>query len=578
MTTSEGISMNTRAGIVGYLGRDVDPAHVAAGLGRAPWRGAVSGSIRRPFGAIFALGAAQAGNCDHVGVVLHGRIDNEAELAKDLGVDAADTCGLLAAAYLRYGDEFANRVLGDFALLVLDERRHALLGVRDWGGARPLFWGTHAEVVAFGSEVKQVLAVLDRPYELDEATATAYARMQDLPVATAFAKGVEAVAPSGQVLATLASPPRATVRHVEFTPHKLSLPEIGELLRTRFDTAVARRLRDATRPSALISGGMDSTTCAATAAALATRGITPPLVAGISLHFPDVPASDEIAYSRAVIERWNIPWYPVVIAPENLTSDPSALLALHDGPVYPGIQMFDRMYAEAARHSADVLLSGQGGDVWQDQYFNELAFCLLRREWRAAGGWLVHGIRTRPKSTAKRLALAARARALRRSLENDHFVEVGTRYWTIRMAYETEERLGQFYGLRVEFPFLDRELAEAMVGISPALRSNRDMSKLPLREAMVDRLPAAIVQRQDKSFFDPVMVRSFGTPPPGWSAARMVAEHYVATWRKALADVPSVPDPANSGVRSIDFAREISTIGMGPTAHDIRGIIKGGTA
>ncbi|MBN8897227.1 MAG: hypothetical protein J0H35_03425, partial [Rhodospirillales bacterium] len=64
----------------------------------------------------------------------------------------AEPCAVAAELYRRHGDEFAGRLLGDFACLVLDNQRGALLGARDWIGARPLYWGRHGDTVAFAGE------------------------------------------------------------------------------------------------------------------------------------------------------------------------------------------------------------------------------------------------------------------------------------------------------------------------------------------------------------------------------------------------------------------------------------------
>ena len=108
-------------------------------------------------------------------------------------------------------------------------------------------------------------------------------------------------------------------------------------------------------------------------------------------------------------------------------------------------------------------------------------------------------------------------------------------FWT-RFACEIEERLGQYYGVRVESPFVDRELADVLVGVSPSLRSSAEGQKLPLRTAMADRLPESILRRMDKSFFDPVFELGYGRPQAGRNVGQTVAEHYLASWRCFLTE------------------------------------------
>ena len=53
---------------------------------------------------------------------------------------------------------------------------------------------------------------------------------------------------------------------------------------------------------------------------------------------------------------------------------------------------------------------------------------------------------------------------------------------------------------------------------------------MPIRAAMIDRLPESILKRMDKSFFDPVFVAGFGPPKESWNIGRVVAEYYMEVW------------------------------------------------
>lgn len=525
--------MTAAAGILGYLGATVDPARIEAATRRAPWRGEPAGAVTGFLGGIVALGTAEVGCHRHVAVAIHGRIDNRDALAKELGVPEERVVEIVAEAYLRHGDGFASHLIGDFAILVFDERRGAMLAVRDWVGARPLFWGARDGVVAFGSEVKQVLALLGRPYVLNDEVAETYRTMRQPPVTATFAQGVQAVAPSTQVLVTPDQRPRATDRPIEFAPLDLSMAEAAELVRNRMDVAVQRRLRDARRPGAQISGGMDSTSVAATAASLAQRGLVAPLVAGFGLQFPDAPASDETAFGRDLAEMWAIPWYPVTVTSEDLVADTVEALTFHDGPVYPLVQMFHAMHAQARTLQVDVMINGEGGDYWQGQDYAEVLYSVLRSEWRTAAMWFREYYRRRGMSVMRQAARASLG-ILRGQTEGEYFARKIRNDWFIRTAYETEERIGQRFGVRVEFPYADRELAGTLVGLSPALRSSPTGSKLPMRAAMAEWLPRSILERMGRNTFAPVITAAYGPRPPSQTHAQMVAARYLVIWREYL--------------------------------------------
>jgi asparagine synthetase B (glutamine-hydrolysing) len=529
--------MTVAAGLLGYLATDLDPARTGEAQRRSPWRGKPGSTMITPVGGIIGLGSAKAGQYRHLSVAIHGRIDNLPEVARAFSVDETNIIAVLGETYLRYGDDFAGRLLGDFAILVLDERRGTLLGVRDWVGARPLYWGKYDGITAFGSEVKQVLALLNRPYALDEETAAEY-RIMGSPLVTAtFARGVSAVAPSAQVLAQSNGRVQVTTRPAQFEPLDVSMSEAAELVRVRLDAAVERRSRGSSRPGAFMSGGMDSTSVAATAALLAQRGNMAPLGAALTLHFPEVPGSDETALAKEVADKWGIPWFPVKIAVDEITFDPVDSFEIHDGPVFPGIQFKERLFSQAQRLQLGLVLSGQGADAWLHQSGEELKFALLRHEWLLAIAWTLYGIRRHRRWALRNVAGAVHAALLRRSAQ-DFFEERLSDFWS-RSALEVEERVAQHHGVRVEFPYCDRELVGTLVGVSPKLRSSPSGTKLILRSAMTERLPQSVLSRMDKTFFDPVLWSALGTPGESGPAGALFAQRYLSSWETHLRHDPT---------------------------------------
>jgi asparagine synthetase B (glutamine-hydrolysing) len=531
----------TGAGLLGYLAPGLPGERVAEAARRAPWRGNISTTLAGPAGALHALGKADAARHGHVAVVLHGRLDNLTRLREEMGLDvAAHPCAVTAEAYLRHGDDFAGRLIGDFALLLLDERRGALLAARDWVGTRPLFWGEKDGEVAWGSEVKQVLALLGQPSRPDERTLAAYERMAAPALTATFAAGISAVPPSGQVLAEAGRPVRVWRRAVRFAPVELSLAEAAAAVRVGLEVAVSRRAAGAACLGALISGGMDSTTVAATAAALGTRGEGPRLAAGFTTAYPDVPEIDETAYARAVAERWGVAWTPVTIRPADLLAWPDRGFAAHDGPTFPGFGMYDTLMEAARAAGVDVLLTGNVGDYWVRQDGRELEQAILRGDWRAALTWGLHGARSSPARTARRSLRAAAKRLLRRERAEAYYEDRAADYW-LRASLESQEREGMRHGLQVEHPFCDFELATLLAGLPPRVRSSpRTPLKLVIREATRDLLPELVRTRADNPVSTPFFVAALGDRARDGTAlgnANVLTEaaaRYVAAWHDQI--------------------------------------------
>ncbi|GAB6039788.1 asparagine synthase-related protein [Endothiovibrio diazotrophicus] len=78
-------------------------------------------------------------------VAFWGRLDNRAELARQVGVDAGrlatlPDAPLVAAAWRRWGEGLPERLLGDFALAVVDTEARTLFLARDPLGVKPLYY------------------------------------------------------------------------------------------------------------------------------------------------------------------------------------------------------------------------------------------------------------------------------------------------------------------------------------------------------------------------------------------------------------------------------------------------------
>ncbi len=100
-----------------------------------------------------------------IAVVFNGEIFNYIELRAEL-----ERCGhrfythsdteVIVHAYEQFGDEFVQRLNGQFAIALWDERRERLLLIRDRVGIAPLFYTQADGRLLFASEVKALLPAL----------------------------------------------------------------------------------------------------------------------------------------------------------------------------------------------------------------------------------------------------------------------------------------------------------------------------------------------------------------------------------------------------------------------------------
>jgi asparagine synthase (glutamine-hydrolysing) len=242
-------------------------------------------------------------------VALDGRLDNRAELAAALGVAERGTsdAALVAAAHARWGEAFDDHLIGDFAVVIWDARRRALVAARDVVGARPLYYReSRGALVCASSPWALFAATGESPVPSFEAMALFLVERQVERPETLF-DGVRALLPGGSLRAT------AGAMYVAGSdwPSPVTRSEIGsarereEALRETLREAVRARMRARGPVAVHVSGGIDSSSVAALAAGIAGEsGGEPPML--VRCVFPGL-ACDESAFSQAVADHVGLP-------------------------------------------------------------------------------------------------------------------------------------------------------------------------------------------------------------------------------------------------------------------------------
>lgn len=333
--------------VVGRMGRSADPGVLPRMEAAVPHR-ATGGTERHvePMAAIARL--ERAGTPDRrrglardpaTGVVVaaDARLDNRGELVRALGMDGSaaavrdavgnaagptgNTAGptgnaagairdgeLMAAAYLRWGSGFPERLVGDFALVLWDPRHRCLLLARDPLAMRALYHRVEARRVLAATEVKQVLAVPGVPDEPDERMVAAYLAGCFGSMRWSYYQGVAQVPPGHTV--TIGDGGVWVRRYWDVDPSRrircTTEEEYAERLRELFLEAVRARI-DEDRPVGIfLSGGLDSAAAASAAGLLIEKGRAPGPLLSYSWDFGALTQCDERHLSRHVVDRYGI--------------------------------------------------------------------------------------------------------------------------------------------------------------------------------------------------------------------------------------------------------------------------------
>ena len=101
------------------------------------------------------------------------RLDNRDELIAAVGdigmsANASDTT-LVLLAYLKWGEDCASRLLGDFAFAIWDPRHQKLFCVRDGFGMRPFYYHhARGKRFVFGSNPRSLHVLPQVPHRLND--------------------------------------------------------------------------------------------------------------------------------------------------------------------------------------------------------------------------------------------------------------------------------------------------------------------------------------------------------------------------------------------------------------------------
>ena len=552
------------SGIVSFYS-DVDPARVdamnAIQVHRGPdasgvWHG---GDVAFGFQRLAIVDVAGGEQPTHsedgrVRVVFNGEIYNHVELRRRLAARGhrfrnKSDAEVIPHLYEEYGTEFAEQLDGDFAIAIWDGRARRLVLARDRVGVKPLFYHHADNTVVFASEIKGIFASgictpTPDPQGLSDslfyghpiAPGTFWQGVNDLPPAT-----VLTIDASGTRSRTYFRP----FHRADPTRPLLSGSDGIDAFRATFTEAVRKRIPDEVAAGVTLSGGLDSSSIAATAARrcdspLDTFSIrlegaihdeTPMsrLVASdLGVANDEIPMTGELACTLISKSLWHFEspfWYGAVATP---------YLALMD-------QARDAGYK--------VLLSGDGSDellagydfyrlMKLDARLGRLRLGALRpRLWQQAMKWL--GAPT--GFDAQVVAVAERSQQythqfgeippwiylwsafgdataglvadlptpsilppppphdkLRRQLHFEFYTRIP--HWILPIS----DRLGMAGSIEMRVPFLDRDVIDLCAELDPNLLLRFDTEKYVLKRSTSDILPKPVVQQRKKPFLTPI--------------------------------------------------------------------------
>lgn len=295
-------------------------------------------------------------------LVFNGEIFNYRELRRSLVYPYrtdGDTETILAGVQA-HGLSFVSRLVGQFAMALVDRDSGSTFLVRDRLGVLPLHYYLDDALLVFGSETKAVLAGLPGRAAPDLASLDAYLASRTVPAPFTLFDGVRKLPPAHYAKIDAAGS-LTLVRY-------WSVPDEDDSARWTPDSvvdAVEAAVTDAVRSAmvadvpvgAYLSGGVDSSLIAATV----RRCFPDHLLHTFAAGFEDT-RDDELPWARRVSEHVGSTHHEVAVRAQDFLDLWPTLTWHRDAPVSQPADVAVFRLALAAREHVSVILSGEGGD------------------------------------------------------------------------------------------------------------------------------------------------------------------------------------------------------------------------
>jgi len=343
-------------GVMEHRGPDEDGHHIAHGIALG---------MRRL--SVIDLASSHQPLSNEVGevwTVFNGEIFNFLELRRELQAKghrqatAGDT-ETIVHLYEEHGTEFPKRLRGMFAIALWDEPRRRLVLTRDRMGVKPLYYSVTPSGLAFGSEIKSLLAGDLIEPRLDPLAAELYLAYGYVPGPRTLFEGVRKLAPATTLVWEGGELAGESVYWTpwEGTQSYGSWEDDQESLLALLRNSVRSRMISDVPLGVMLSGGLDSSLVTALMSEVSTKPVKT-----FSIGFTENAQANELVDARRVAQRFGTDHHELLTSADDHPGLIEEALWHLEEPVadlsFLGFLLLSRL----AREHVTVALCGQAAD------------------------------------------------------------------------------------------------------------------------------------------------------------------------------------------------------------------------
>lgn len=296
-------------------------------------------------------------------IVFNGEIYNTKELKsileqKNITLTSNSDAEIVLNLYQIFGIEAVKMLDGIFVFSVYDKKLGKIFIVRDFFGDKPLHYQNTDKGLVFASELRSILAVLDRKPEISKQGLNLYFQLTYIPAPFTIYDGIKKLEPNHFIEYDVNSNTFDIYKiHTEkIEKQNISFDKARDNVRQLVEESVLSRSVLDTSLGAFLSGGVDSSIIS-----LCLSRVSDEKINTFSIGF-DKKSFDETEKSRLVAKLIGSNHNEFIISEKDLTADLDKILLNFDEPFADSSALPSYIVASKTRDFVKIALTGDGGD------------------------------------------------------------------------------------------------------------------------------------------------------------------------------------------------------------------------
>lgn len=498
---------------------------------------------------------------DDCHVILNGEIYNYQDLRKKLvrlghEFKTDSDTETIIHLYEEQGIDCVEKLNGQFALVIWDQRKRTLCLARDRLGIKPVYYYWDGRTFVFASEIKAIAASELVDLQINPQALWDYLTFRYVPQSESIWQHMHKLPPGHSLTLHANSEPVVEqywdIAYSDDFPNK-SETEYYREFEDLFLDAVRLRLIADVPVGVLLSGGLDSSSVAA-----AIKEVHNARLDSFSVAFENSQAINELPFARQVAEFAGTDHHEVVIGKQDFIDFLPRFVHSTDEPLADLAAIPLYYVSKLARERVKVVLSGEGSDeILGGYHFDQTQrmWDILRRAqiiprplWGAAFNLSGNVLSNRWKEKLKWLSLPESRWLKETPFNMTHFLTAAEQAalfhgradfassfekvmadtqrattdiplhqalytycqsWLVEDLLMKADKMTMATSVELRVPFLDHRLVTWAAQSAPWIKVKKDgngkyVSKWVLRKFAQDRLPQTIIERPKQGFPVPV--------------------------------------------------------------------------